>query len=39
VVLEAAVGRVMALDGDRETGALACGKIETRFLNPLFFRS
>lgn len=35
-VLEAAGGRVMALDGDEETGPLAYGKIETRFLNPFF---
>lgn len=36
-ILEAAGGRVMALDGDgRETGPLAYGKIERGFLNPPF---
>jgi 3'(2'), 5'-bisphosphate nucleotidase len=36
-ILEAAGGRVMALDEDgRETGRLTYGKIERRFLNPHF---
>jgi 3'(2'), 5'-bisphosphate nucleotidase len=36
-ILEAAGGRVMALDEDgRETGPLSYGKIEARFLNPPF---
>jgi 3'(2'), 5'-bisphosphate nucleotidase len=35
-ILEAAGGRVMALDGDREVGRLAYGKVERRFLNPHF---
>jgi 3'(2'), 5'-bisphosphate nucleotidase len=36
-ILEAAGGRVMALDEKgRETGPLAYGKIEARFLNPPF---
>lgn len=36
-ILEAAGGRVMALDDEgRETGPLAYGKVERRFLNPHF---
>jgi 3'(2'),5'-bisphosphate nucleotidase len=35
-ILEAAGGRVMALEGDREVGPLAYGKVERRFLNPQF---
>jgi 3'(2'), 5'-bisphosphate nucleotidase len=36
-ILEAAGGRVMALDGEgRETGPLTYGKIAARFLNPHF---
>lgn len=35
-ILEAAGGRVMALDGEREVGALAYGKIEAGFANPDF---
>jgi 3'(2'),5'-bisphosphate nucleotidase len=36
-ILEAAGGRVMALDEDgRETGPLTYGKVEQRFLNPHF---
>ncbi len=36
-ILEAAGGRVMALDeAGRETGPLAYGKVEARFLNPPF---
>ena len=35
-VLEAAGGRVMALDGDEEAGPLRYGKLETDFANPHF---
>jgi 3'(2'), 5'-bisphosphate nucleotidase len=35
-ILEAAGGRVMALDGDVETGPLAYGKIGDGFANPNF---
>ena len=35
-ILEAAGGRVTALDGDRETGPLVYGKIEDGFANPNF---
>ncbi|TFI56797.1 3'(2'),5'-bisphosphate nucleotidase CysQ [Sphingomonas parva] len=35
-ILEAAGGRVMALDGDREAGPLRYGKIEQGFENPDF---
>jgi 3'(2'),5'-bisphosphate nucleotidase len=35
-ILEAAGGRVMALDGDRETGPLAYGKLGVGFENPDF---
>jgi 3'(2'),5'-bisphosphate nucleotidase len=35
-ILEAAGGRVMALDGDREAGPLRYGKIEADFANPNF---
>jgi 3'(2'),5'-bisphosphate nucleotidase len=35
-ILEAAGGRVMALDGDREAGPLTYGKVERRFVNPHF---
>ena len=35
-VLEAAGGRVMALDGDEEAGPLRYGKIEAGFANPNF---
>jgi 3'(2'),5'-bisphosphate nucleotidase len=35
-ILEAAGGRVIALDGDTETGPLAYGKIDAGFANPNF---
>jgi 3'(2'), 5'-bisphosphate nucleotidase len=35
-VLEAAGGRVMALDGDEQTGPLGYGKVESGFENPQF---
>jgi 3'(2'),5'-bisphosphate nucleotidase len=35
-VLEAAGGRVLALDGDREAGPLRYGKIDNDFANPHF---
>jgi 3'(2'),5'-bisphosphate nucleotidase len=35
-VLEAAGGRVMALDGDEQTGPLGYGKVEGGFENPQF---
>ena len=35
-ILEAAGGRVMALDGDSEAGPLAYGKVEAGFANPNF---
>jgi 3'(2'),5'-bisphosphate nucleotidase len=35
-VLEAAGGRVMALDGDREAGPLRYGKVDASFENPHF---
>ena len=35
-ILEAAGGRVMALDGDEEAGVLRYGKIEDGFANPHF---
>ena len=35
-VLEAAGGRVMVLDGDREAGALRYGHSERGYLNPHF---
>jgi 3'(2'), 5'-bisphosphate nucleotidase len=35
-ILEAAGGRVMALDGDREAGSLAYGKADAGFENPDF---
>ena len=35
-ILEAAGGRVMALDGDEEAGPLRYGKIESEFANPNF---
>jgi 3'(2'),5'-bisphosphate nucleotidase len=35
-ILEAAGGRVMALDGDEEAGPLRYGKVEAEFANPNF---